>query len=102
MDLGRIFHLVADFTESGSLPLGGAVSQARTVTQYYPSNWGLLIIVSGNTFIKTLVNVFARTYARGAGAHTQAASTMADAYKLVAAYAEKHPESKPHSDESPA
>lgn len=93
-------HILADYSESGPLPLGGAVSQARTVTQYYPDNWGLLIIVSGNMFIKTLVNIFAKTYSRGAGAHTAAAATFEDAYKLVANYAKTHPETPP-SDSKP-
>jgi hypothetical protein len=76
-------HIISDFRESTPLPLGGAISQARNVTKNMPPNWGLLVVVSNNSLVSALVNVFSHAYSRGIGAHAHAVKTMDEAYALI-------------------
>lgn len=83
-------HIVADFTRSGPIPFGGAMSQARSVMRYYPDNWGTLIVVTQNTFIRSLVSAYHRAYMKGVGAKTFSATTVEDARVQIAAWERKH------------
>lgn len=76
-------HILSDFTQSGPLPFGGAISQSRNVMKYYPPNWGIIVIVSGSMFIRSLVNTFRRAYPRGFGIKTFAALSVDEAYKII-------------------
>lgn len=77
-------HVISDFTHSGPIPFGGAISQSRSAMRHYPSNWGTLTVVTTNPFVRSLVNAFRRTYPRGFGAKTFAAATIDEAYGLIA------------------
>lgn len=76
-------HVISDFTASGPIPFGGAISQSRSVMRHYPPNWGTLTVVTQNAFIRSLVNAFRRTYQRGFGARTFSAATIDEAYTLI-------------------
>lgn len=77
-------HIISDFTPSGPLPLGGgAISQSRNVMKNYPENWGIIVIVSGSMFVRSLVMAFRRAYPRGYGAKTFAASSLDEAHAII-------------------
>lgn len=76
-------HVIADYTEAPSIPLGGAITHARNVVKAYPANWGLLLIVTPNTLVVRLVSIFRRTFTRDMGAKTFSAATLEDAYKII-------------------
>jgi len=77
-------HVISDFTQSGPIPLGGAISQSRSVMRHYPPNWGTLTVVTTNPFVRTLVNAFRSTYPSSFGARTFAAATIDEAHALIA------------------
>jgi hypothetical protein len=81
--------VLADYFESGPLPLGGAMTQARGAIKQWPENWGILVVVSDNSIINSLVNVFHTTFAFGLGGRTYAATSYEDAFKLMAEQREK-------------
>src|SRR4051794_6074286 len=51
-------HFLADFRQSRSLPIGGAITHARSALTALPDNWGLLVIVSTSLLIQRLVSIF--------------------------------------------
>lgn len=79
-------HIISDFTNSGPIPFGGAISNARNAVRFYPDNWGLLIIVTPSMFMRSLVNTFRRAYPRDYGLKTYAVNTLAEAHALVDRY----------------
>lgn len=76
-------HILSDFRTSGPLPFGGAMTQARTVMQHYPTNWGIIVIVSNNRLITALVNAYHNAFIGGFGAKTFSARTVEEAYQII-------------------
>lgn len=79
-------HLVSDFIPSISMPVGGAIRHAQNVTSQYPSNWGLLVVISDKKFIEMLVNSFRRIFSRGVGGKTYHAETFDEAKTIISQY----------------
>jgi len=82
----RIVHIVSDLRESESLPLGGALTHARNSLGHMPSNWGVLVIVTRNAFIRAMVTTFTALFKTSLGNKTFSASTLEEAYAIAERY----------------
>jgi hypothetical protein len=76
--------IIADFLESGPLPLGPAITNARRVLSNLPSNWNSLIVVTNNGFIRVMVMMFNSYFANTLGSKVYIVSNFSDAYNLIA------------------
>ncbi len=88
-------HIVSDLRESESLPLGGAITHARNSLAYMPSNWGILVIITHNAFIRAMVTTFTALFKTTLGKKTFAASTLEEAYAIAERY-ERQQIAAPH------
>jgi hypothetical protein len=82
-EVSHTVSIISDFRDSGSMPMGGAVSRANSAMKNLPANWGVLVVVSDSSFIRALVNVFKRVYVGEMGRKTFAATTMDEAYRII-------------------
>jgi hypothetical protein len=78
--------VIADFRPSGPLPVGPAITNARNVIRSMPENWGCLVIVTDNRFIRVMVDTFRKLFSTGMGAKTFTAATPEEAYQVIARY----------------
>jgi hypothetical protein len=76
--------IIADFLESGPLPLGPAITNARQVLSNLPANWGCLVIVTTNGFIRVMVLMFNSYFANTLGSQVHVVSNFSDAYNIIA------------------
>jgi hypothetical protein len=77
--------LVADFLETKGLPLGsGAITNAASASRAMPSSWMGTVIITQNSFIRTLVTIFQQTFRGGMGAKFHTATSPEQAEQLVA------------------
>ncbi|MCK6580422.1 MAG: hypothetical protein L6Q98_20195 [Anaerolineae bacterium] len=79
---GRV-DIIADYTHSGPIPIGGAITHARNVMSAYPENWGALVVVTTNRLILLLVATFTRVFPTDLGSRTFAVSSVKDAELLI-------------------
>lgn len=80
-----IVHVICDFRASSGLPNGSpALSHARSVMRNAPDNLGLVIIVTPNAFIRTLVGTFGRIYRPSAHTRVVYTSTIEEAHTHIA------------------
>ncbi|MBI1257227.1 MAG: hypothetical protein GC204_07125 [Chloroflexi bacterium] len=77
-------HFLADFRQSRSLPLGGAITHARSALSNMPDNWGLLVIVSTSTLIQRMVTIFQTAFGGKMGLKTCCVTSIDAAYRLIA------------------
>ena len=77
-------HVLSDMTNSGALPVGGAISHANNMMKQFPENGGLLIIISDKLFIRSMANTFSRVFSGSVGEKVRAAATIEEAYQLIA------------------
>ena len=83
-------HIFADYSNSQGIPVGGAFTQAYSAMRKYPDNWGILVIVSANRFITTMVDIFKKMFTTDLGAKTFTAATIEEAYDIIANYEAEH------------
>lgn len=96
----HLVNVIADYTQSGPLPMGSAIAQARTVINHYPANWGTLVVVSPQLFVRTLVTAYRRAFFNTTGSHVYAAATLEEAYRLIQKYVHGNPMPTPVPDEA--
>ena len=77
-------HFLADFRQSRSLPLGGAITHARAALTGLPDNWGILVIVSTSVLIQRLVTIFRTAFTTKLGTKTYSVTSIDEAYRLIA------------------
>jgi hypothetical protein len=77
-------HLLADFRQSTSLPIGGAITHARNAINVLPDNWGILVIVTTNFMIQRLVSIFRSAFNGKMGAKTYTVTSLDNGYRLIA------------------
>jgi hypothetical protein len=76
--------LVADFLQTKGLPLGsGAVSNAASASKGMPPTWVGTVIITQNSFIRTLVSIFQQTFRSGMGAKFHTVTSPEQAEQLV-------------------
>ncbi|MBC7814773.1 MAG: STAS/SEC14 domain-containing protein [Burkholderiales bacterium] len=79
-------HILADFRQSGPLPIGPAIIHARNTVQHLPDNWGIMVIVTPSMFIRTMVDVFRRMFPGRVAEKTFAVRELEEAYALMEQY----------------
>lgn len=79
----HVVHIVSDYTDGKSLPGGGAITHARNVVNNYPDNWGILVIVSDNMFIRSLVDIFCKIFQASIGKKVHSAKSREEAYDII-------------------
>ena len=84
--VNHIVHIFSDFRNSGTLPVGGAITHAGNVLTDMPANWGLLVIINQNLLINIMVSVFAKTFRTNLGKKTVSVKTLEEAYQLAREY----------------
>jgi len=88
-EVAHTVHVFSDFTSSDVPSMGGALKHANNVLDAYPDNWGMLVVVGGNTMINLLVNMFRSLFKNSVGGKTFTAQMISDAYKLVDEFEEE-------------
>jgi hypothetical protein len=76
--------ILADFLNSGPLPVGPAIMNVRLALRSLPENWGSLVIVTNNGFIRMMLTMFNSYLASSLGNKTYVVSTFVEAYDLIA------------------
>lgn len=79
----RRVHLLLDYSQTRTVPLGGFITHLRNVLQAYPANCGLTIIVTRNMLVQRLIGVFKQTYQADLGKRVLLAAAFDDAYRLI-------------------
>ncbi|MEO8396381.1 MAG: hypothetical protein ABI700_25535 [Chloroflexota bacterium] len=77
-------HFLADFRQSRSLPIGGAITHARAALNDLPANWGLLVIVSTSILIQRLVSIFRTAFTGKMSTKTYSVTSLEEAYRVIA------------------
>lgn len=75
--------LIADFTHTGAIPIGGAMTHAKNVVSNFPPNWGALAVVTTNQLVLLLVSTFKRVFRTTYGRRTFTVMSMDDAVNLI-------------------
>jgi hypothetical protein len=78
--------IIADFLNSGPLPLGPAMMNARRALSDLPSNWNSLVIVTANGFIRMTVLMFNSYFANTIGSKVYVVSSFSEAYHLISSF----------------
>jgi len=76
-------HLVIDYTQTGTIPVGGVIMHARNILSAYPPNCDLLIMVTRNMLIQRLTTVFQATFQSGIGKRVRSVTNFEDAQRLI-------------------
>jgi hypothetical protein len=79
---GRV-DVIADFTHSGAIPIGGGILHARNVMSAYPGNWGVVVVVTTNRLMLLLVSTFVNAFPKGLGRKTFVSPTVNEALKII-------------------
>ncbi len=77
-------HFLADFRQSRSLPIGGAITHARSALAALPDNWGILVIVSNSILIQRLVSIFRAAFTGKMTTKTYSVTSIEEAYRVIA------------------
>jgi len=77
-------HFLADFRQSRSLPIGGAITHARSALAALPDNWGILVIVSTSVLIQRLVSIFRTAFTGRMSTKTYSVTSIEEAYRVIA------------------
>jgi hypothetical protein len=77
-------HFLADFRQSRSLPIGGAITHARAALTALPDNWGILVIVSTSILIQRLVSIFRTAFTGKMSTKTYSVTSIEEAYRVIA------------------
>jgi len=77
-------HFLADFRQSRSLPIGGAITHARSALAALPENWGILVIVSTSVLIQRLVSIFRTAFTGRMSTKTYSVTSIEEAYRVIA------------------
>ena len=76
-------HFLADFRQSRSLPIGGAITHARSALAALPDNWGILVIVSTSVLIQRLVSIFRTAFTGRMSIKTYSVTSIEEAYRVI-------------------
>ena len=76
-------HLIADIRQSGPIPAGVPITQARNVLQLRPPNAGLVIVVTKTTFFQTLVEAFNKMFSGGTRSRLHIVADLDEAFQLI-------------------
>src|SRR5450432_3539711 len=60
-------HLLIDYTQANTVPMGGVITHARNILGAYPPNCDLLILVTRNMLMQRLAAIFQKTFRGGLG-----------------------------------
>lgn len=82
----QIVHIFSDMRESESLPMSGVLVHARNVLSNMPANWGLLVIITRNSFIRAMVSTFTSVFRTTTGKKIFAVATLDEANALIERY----------------
>jgi hypothetical protein len=76
-------HLLLDYTQTKTLPMGGVIMHARNIMSAYPANWGLFVVVTRNMLVQRLATIFRETFKANLGKRVMTVTTFDDAYRMI-------------------
>ncbi len=80
-------HLLLDYSQTRTVPLGGVITHLRNVLEAYPANCALTVVVTRNMLVQRLISIFKTTYQADLGKRVLLATTLDDAYHLIEGHA---------------
>lgn len=79
----RRIHLLLDYSQTRTVPMGGVITHVRNVLAAYPSNCDAMVFVSRDMLVQRLISIFKKTYQADLGKRVFITTTFNDAYRVI-------------------
>lgn len=76
-------HIIADFRTSATLPGGDGFRFARSILRSYPPNWGILVGVTSNLLIRSMISAFRTVQMNDFAPRFYSAETLEQARDII-------------------